>query len=48
MKKSAEHDRRTTSHRGAPDSPFFILHSSFDILHFGFRARENTEMSNEE
>jgi len=27
---------------------FFIHHSAFDILHFGFRGCRKTEMSNEE
>jgi len=27
---------------------FFILHSAFDILHFGFRGTSDTEMKNVE
>jgi diguanylate cyclase (GGDEF)-like protein len=41
--------RTSDSNGGAlPGLRFFVLHSAFDILHFGFRARSNTEMQNVE
>jgi len=46
QRSKVEAGREPVKAGGAPY--FFIPHSAFDILHFGFRERTQTEMKNVE